>query len=403
MTSGYEEIGPLGPAADGGGAVRARRATDGAEVVVKRLSGAGSEAWLRQAAHRAQALSGIGHPALPRIFEVIQDASGLVIVMEYAAGGSLAERLAGGMTLPPGVAAELFSTLGEGLEVAHRAGILHLDLKPSNILFRANGDAFLSDFGHDRLLETTGQPTPGAAEYLDPTVGDGTPPDALADVYALAALSYQALTGRPPFSGESVVEVGKATRSVPVRPVAEVVAGLPGPLGDAVDRALERRRERRYPSAGAFAEALLPGQGPALRLFPPAEGYQPLPPPKALRPSTAHRGIPPLLPGGFPPSPPRGVPPRLAEALRASPPPGGPPASPPAEVQPSPPPGDVPPPPKELPPMPPPEAVAVPWMPEPKEPESGSRARTIGWRRVATGGLAALVLVAVLVSISPLM
>src|SRR6266550_4053396 len=354
VTSGYEELGSLGPVVEGGGAVRAGRLADGAHVVLKRLSGAGSEAWLRQAAHRAQALSGIGHPALPHIFEVTEETSGLVIVMEYAAGGSLAERLAGGMALPPGVVAELFSTLGEGLEVAHRAGILPLDLKPSNILFRANGDPFLSDFGHDRLLETTGQPTPGAAEYLDPAVGDGTPPDAPADVYALAALSYQALTGRPPFSGESVVEVAEALRSDPVRPVAEVMGGLPGPLANAVERALERRRERRYPSAGAFAEALLPGQGPALRLFPPAEGFQPSPPPKALRPT------------------------------------------PPEEDPPSPPP-------EALPPMPPPEAVAAPWMPEPEEPEPDGLARRISWRRVATGALAAIVLVAVLVSISPLM
>ncbi|TMK44359.1 MAG: hypothetical protein E6G66_14135 [Actinobacteria bacterium] len=101
------------------------------------------------------------------------------------------------------------------------------------------------------------------------------------------------------------------------------------------------------------------------------------------------------------------------EALRASPPPGGPPPSPPpGGPPPSPPPGRVPPlppeegppspPPRALPPMPPPEAVAAPWMPEPEEPEPDGRARTIGWRRLATGAFAAIVLVAVLVSISPL-
>jgi Tol biopolymer transport system component/serine/threonine protein kinase len=277
--TGYEELGPV---AGRGGAVRARRLSDGAEVVLKRLSGAGSEAWLEQVTRRAEWLARMGHPALPRIFEVTAEGSGLVIVMEYAAGGSLADRLAGGGTLRPGVVAELFSTLGEGLEVAHQAGVLHLDLKPSNILFRANGDAFLSDFGHDRLLETTGQPTPGAAEYLDPAVAEGSPPDAQADVYALAALSYQALTGSPPFSGESVVELAEARRGDPLRPVAEVVGGLPALLAGAVERGLARRREDRFPTAAAFAEALLPGEAPPPAAAPPllrqVEAVPPAPP-----------------------------------------------------------------------------------------------------------------------------
>ncbi|HEX9315880.1 MAG TPA: DPP IV N-terminal domain-containing protein [Actinomycetota bacterium] len=93
------------------------------------------------------------------------------------------------------------------------------------------------------------------------------------------------------------------------------------------------------------------------------------------------------------------------EALRASPPPKGLPPTPPEEDPPSPPPEALPPtpPPEALPPMPPPEAVAAPWMPEPEEPEPDGLARRISWRRVATGALAAIVLVAVLVSISPLM
>jgi hypothetical protein len=78
-------------------------------------------------------------------------------------------------------------------------------------------------------------------------------------VYALAALSYQALTGSPPFPGESVVEVEDARRHEPVRPMAEVAGVLPAALAGAVERALEPSRDRRFPSAEAFAEALLPG------------------------------------------------------------------------------------------------------------------------------------------------
>ena len=87
--TGYEELGPV---AGRGGAVLARRLSDGAEVVLKRLAGAGSEAWLGQVARRAEWLGRMGHPALPRIFEVLAEESGLVIVMEYATGGSLADR-----------------------------------------------------------------------------------------------------------------------------------------------------------------------------------------------------------------------------------------------------------------------------------------------------------------------
>jgi Tol biopolymer transport system component len=370
--TGYEELGPV---AGADGPVRARRLSDGAEVVLKRLPKAGSEDWLKQAARRTETLARIGHPALPRIFEVTLEESALVIVMEYAPGGSLADHLAGGK-MPPGVVAELFSTLGEGLEVAHQAGILHLDLKPSNVLFRSNGDAFLSDFGHNRLLETTGQPTPGTAEYLDPAVAEGGPPDAMADVYALAALSYQALTGRPPFSGESVVEVAEAVRSGVLRPLTPLVGGLPVPLADAVERALQRRREQRYPSAAAFAEALLPGQAPLRAASEPGEVRSPLEPGEVrsrLEPGEVRSPLEPLGPG--------------KPAL----------APPPAEVLAASEPDEV------LPPLPPPEAVAVPWMPAPEELQPGRRPRTIGWRPVATAAFAAIALVAVLVVGSPLL
>jgi len=273
--NGYEVLGPVAEGGrEGGSAVRARRLADGAEVVLKRLAQGGSPGWLRSVATRAKAVAALGHLALPRIFEVTEGADEVVIVMEYARGGSLADRLAGGRVLPAGVVGEVFATLGEGLEAAHRAGILHLDLKPSNILFRANGDPFLSDFGHDRLTETTGQPTPGRAAYLDPVVAGGNPPDAQGDLYALAAMAYQALSGSPPFGGDSVVEVADAARLGAVRPLAEAATKVPAALAAIVERALAPNRERRYSTPQVFADSLLPGSPAPASVIADVAGYE---------------------------------------------------------------------------------------------------------------------------------
>ncbi|RMG11897.1 MAG: serine/threonine protein kinase, partial [Planctomycetota bacterium] len=191
----------------------------------------------------------------------------LYLVMDYAPGGSLAERLKPG-PLPPEEAARTVEAVARGLAHAHAAGILHRDLKPANVLFDERGTPRLTDFGLARLawegsLTASGTVlgTPGSM----PPEQISTPRavDARSDVYGLGALLYEALTGHPPFRGTSVLAVlSKVLEDAPVPP-AENAPGVPDWLDALCIAALEKDLAQRPPSAAAFADALARGASPA--------------------------------------------------------------------------------------------------------------------------------------------
>ena len=192
---------------------------------------------------------------LVRVFDVGELADGRpYLVMTYAAGGTLADRLADG-PLPVDDAVRTAVDIARGVGVLHAAGVIHRDLKPSNILLRtAARDALpgggslpvlIADLGLAKAIAhasgfsvVAGSPGYMAPEQAVP--GGGI--DVRADVYAIGALAFYLLTGRPPGAGR--------TRPSAVRP------GIPGALDAVVQRALRPRREDRYPSAEAIAVAL---------------------------------------------------------------------------------------------------------------------------------------------------
>lgn len=212
---------------------------------------------LRREARAAAALS---HPNILKIHAQIEWAGRPCLVLEFAEGGDLAARLRQ-HPLPAREAAIFGQCLASALHHAHATGILHRDVKPSNVLIGADGQPLLADFGLAAILEggrdltQTGQLAATPA-YTAPEILEGQPPSALSDLYSLGALLYECLTGRPPFSGSNPAALlGAISREEPVPP-DRLVAGLPGDLAQICLKCLEKNPSLRYASAGDLSQEL---------------------------------------------------------------------------------------------------------------------------------------------------
>ncbi len=253
---------------------RARQvASDGRVVALKRVP-AGDPLLAERLRREGRALARLDHPHVVRVLEIVPDGDGVAIAMQYAPGGSLADRLARQGRLAPGDAVAVLAPIADALGSAHRHGIVHRDVKPSNILFTSDGEPLLSDFGIARSSAERPLTAPdvrglGTAEYLDPAVADGAPPDARSDVYALGTVAYEVLAGRRPFTGGPPLAVLRAADRGQAPPLGPDV---PPALARAVATAMARDPRDRYPDAGSFADALRAAAPPA-------------PAPRAPRPS----------------------------------------------------------------------------------------------------------------------
>ncbi len=212
--------------------------------------------------------SKIDHERVARVFDFGETATGLVyLAMEYVDGRTLKQALAEDGPMSLSRTATLVRQIADGLDAAHRSGIVHRDLKPDNILVAktaAGGDACkVVDFGiakalgsGERSLTRTGFVV-GTPEYMSPEQLLGEPIDHRSDVYALALLGYQCLTGVTPFDSRTpdrglMARLANEPRSlVTVRPDKQ----WPVELQAALNKGMARDRERRYRTAGMFAEA----------------------------------------------------------------------------------------------------------------------------------------------------
>ncbi len=211
----------------------------------------------------AEAAAGIRHPNIVQVYDVGESNGRPYFTMEYIEGGSLAKRLAGTPQLPQH-AAQLLATLAGAVQAAHDNGIVHRDLKPANVLLTADGAPKISDFGLARRLvgeasiTRTGTAV-GTPSYMAPEQARGRP-DAvgpLADVYALGAILYELLTGRPPFRAATAVETVQQVISQEPAPPSRLNDKVPRDLETICLKCLRKEPGRRYASAVALADDLV--------------------------------------------------------------------------------------------------------------------------------------------------
>jgi tetratricopeptide (TPR) repeat protein len=210
----------------------------------------------------ARAIARLRHPNIVAIHAIGEHRERPYLSLEYLEGGSLADRLAGG-PMAPRPAAELVETLARAIDAAHRAGVVHRDLKPGNVLLTADGMPKVADFGLAKLLDSDAARTysgqvMGTPSYMAPEQAEGRSARVgpAADVYALGAILYQSLTGRPPFLGDSALETIKLVSTTEAVPPTRLRPGVPRDLETICLRCLEKDPARRYDSAAALAAAL---------------------------------------------------------------------------------------------------------------------------------------------------
>lgn len=266
---------------------------------------AADESFRERFRREAIAAARLAHPNVVATFDTGTDEGVTFIVMELVDGPTLREILnrTGPMALERVV--HVGAQVADALHYAHRAGVVHRDVKPANILICPDGRVKVADFGIAKAVEESEpeRPTPsealtgtgsiiGTAQYLAPEQVDGRAVDGRTDVYALGVVLYEMVTGRPPFTGETDMAV--ALKHITTNPPAPgmVRAGVPRALEEIVLRAMAKRPDDRYQSAEDLRAALLAvdlraGEATAVVSAPP------LPPPVVRVDNTPPRGVPP--------------------------------------------------------------------------------------------------------------
>jgi eukaryotic-like serine/threonine-protein kinase len=261
--AGYEVLDEIGRG--GMGVVYKARQVRLNRIVALKMILAGEHAGPEAAARfltEAEAVARLQHPQVVQIFSIGDHEGHPYLEMEYVAGGSLGARL-DGTPWSAGEAARLLESLARTIHEAHRHGIVHRDLKPANILLTPDGTPKLSDFGLAKSLDgdadlTRSDTVLGSPSYMAPEQAGGRAKQVgpSADVYALGAILYTLLTGRPPFKAATVLQTLEQVKNVEPLPPSRLMPGLPRDIETICLKCLEKDPARRYAAAQELADDL---------------------------------------------------------------------------------------------------------------------------------------------------
>jgi serine/threonine protein kinase len=201
----------------------------------------------------------VDHPNIIPVYEVDESDGTLFAAMRWVDGPNLRQLLADRGPLDPAQAVRIFGRVAAALEAAHAVGLVHRDLKPTNVLLEGDR-VYLSDFGLAASVEGARGERPtglvGGLEYAAPELLDDAPPDPRTDVYGLGCVLYEMLTGSVPFPPESLA-LGTGRSGVPIpAPASKLRPGLPPAIDRVFDRALATAPGDRYRTPGEFVDAV---------------------------------------------------------------------------------------------------------------------------------------------------
>ena len=208
----------------------------------------------------ARIIAKLQHPHILPVFDFGEADGYTYLVMPFVTGGTLTELLTG-QPLPLKQIRTIVSQLGDALDYAHAHGLVHRDVKPSNVLLDERGNCLLSDFGIAKIIEGTSRFTTtggliGTPAYMSPEQGAGEKIDRRSDIYSLGVMLYEMATGRAPFAAETPVAVVIKHIHDPLPPPRMHNPALPEALERTILKALAKRPDDRFASAAEFVQAL---------------------------------------------------------------------------------------------------------------------------------------------------
>ncbi len=222
------------------------------------------EDFVRRFQSEARAVARLRHPNIVQVFDFATEGELHYMVLEYIPGETLQQRLEHyreqGRGMPWRQAVRIVWAIADALAYAHRQGMIHRDIKPANILLRPSGEPVLTDFGLARLVDATTRTRTGVVlgtmAYMAPEQLRGQPIDHRADIYALGAVLFEALTGRRPYDGDNIAEILGQHLRADIPDPRTWVPDLPPALSHLVQRALAKAPEQRFAQTDEFRDAL---------------------------------------------------------------------------------------------------------------------------------------------------
>jgi serine/threonine-protein kinase len=214
--------------------------------------------FLQRFQREVKLIARLQHPRIVPVYDYGQVEGQPYIVMAYMPSGTLADRMAQG-ALPLDETVRLIEQIAEGLDHAHREGVIHRDFKPSNVLLDKAGNVHLADFGIAKISESTaaltGSGMVGTPSYMAPESASGGSVSSAVDIYALGVTS-EMLAGRRPYEGDTAIRVMMSHMNDPIPDIRAARPDLPPGIDIVIQRAMAKDPAQRYSSAGEMVRAL---------------------------------------------------------------------------------------------------------------------------------------------------